>query len=154
MKSNGVHGRESQITKVTAELVAPKKDFIHHLMSSSFAVTVEAGLASPWLRGSSRGRVWPLCSTTAHGMKGRAEVNARQSNKWTGQAAHLSLTVTIAPWRPSTCPLSFASKNMWLEPPGKERKLSWTLLDFGLCGVTSQWSNSNFKNSHVVPNWN
>ena len=25
----------------------------------------------------------------------RAEVNARQSNKWTGQAAHLSLTVTI-----------------------------------------------------------
>ena len=24
----------------------------------------------------------------------RAEVNARQSNKWTGQAAHLSLTVT------------------------------------------------------------
>ena len=47
MKSNGVHGRESQITKITAELVAPKKDFIHHLMSSSFAVTVEAGLASP-----------------------------------------------------------------------------------------------------------
>ena len=65
-------------------------------------------------------------------MKGRAEVNARQSNKWTGQVAHLSVTVTIAPpgaTQPPMPTLSFFSQNILIGPSWQIAASHWSIPD-------------------------